>query len=71
MLSGDNNRSTFQNTGLSVRISVQQFEKELRTGGAIKGITDSLDGRYLDNISRGQDHRNEASSPECGDTFCI
>lgn len=26
--------------------------------------------RYLDNISRDQDHRNEASSPETGDRFC-
>lgn len=26
--------------------------------------------RYLDNISRDQDHRNEASSPETDDRFC-
>lgn len=65
-----NNHSIFQNTGLSVRASVQQIEKELRTGGTIKGTADSLDRRYLDSISRGQDHRNEASSPEYGDTFC-
>lgn len=52
-------------------MSVQQIEKESRTGGSRKGdYLDSLDERYLDSISRGRDHRNEASSPDFDDTFC-
>lgn len=55
----------FNTSGESVAIEKKE------TSNGKKENTKLLDcKRYLDNISRDQDHRNEASSPETGDRFC-
>lgn len=63
--------STYQNTeNCQYGCLCNKSKKNQGLAEAKGDYLDSLDERYLDSISRGRDHRNEASSPEIDDTIC-